>query len=140
VEFKTLECVHVDDASDQSPENAKRIQFRRKKRADAAAEAEAAAAAASTAEEAADAAAAPPAEPPPSLQELMTEAAVPAPQTIDPAAIAAGAGVLMKLIMSHEYPAAPPRGFFLTKIYHPNIDKIGMICISFLKNDGKGEN
>jgi hypothetical protein len=34
VEFKTLEYVHVDDASGQSPENAKRNQFLRKKRAD----------------------------------------------------------------------------------------------------------
>jgi hypothetical protein len=34
VEFKTLECVHVDESSDQSPENAKRNRFWRKKRAE----------------------------------------------------------------------------------------------------------
>ena len=41
----------------------------------------------------------------------------------------------MKLIMSHEYPAAPPRGFFLTKIYHPNVAANGDICVNTLKKD-----
>lgn len=29
----------------------------------------------------------------------------------------------------------PPKVRFLTKIYHPNVDKIGRICISILKTD-----
>lgn len=41
----------------------------------------------------------------------------------------------MKLILSQEYPNAPPRGFFLTKIYHPNVADNGDICVNTLKKD-----
>ena len=39
----------------------------------------------------------------------------------------------MKLVLSHDYPAQPPRGFFLTKIYHPNVASNGDICVNTLK-------
>jgi ubiquitin-conjugating enzyme E2 S len=41
----------------------------------------------------------------------------------------------LKLILSQEYPNAPPRGFFLTKIYHPNVADNGDICVNTLKKD-----
>jgi ubiquitin-conjugating enzyme E2 S len=41
----------------------------------------------------------------------------------------------MKLILSADYPSSPPRGFFLTKIYHPNIAANGDICVNTLKRD-----
>jgi ubiquitin-conjugating enzyme E2 S len=43
---------------------------------------------------------------------------------------------LLKLVFGQEFPAAPPRGFFLTKLYHPNVDMAsGAICVNTLKKD-----
>jgi uncharacterized membrane protein YgcG len=43
---------------------------------------------------------------------------------------------VLKLVFGHEFPAAPPRGFFLTKMYHPNVDmSSGAICVNTLKKD-----
>jgi ubiquitin-conjugating enzyme E2 D/E len=39
----------------------------------------------------------------------------------------------VKLELSAEYPFKPPKVKFLTKIYHPNIDNEGNICITLLK-------
>lgn len=41
----------------------------------------------------------------------------------------------MKLVLSSEYPNVPPRGYFLTKIYHPNVAPNGDICVNTLKKD-----
>ena len=34
-----------------------------------------------------------------------------------------------------DYPHAPPKGYFLTRIFHPNISKAGEICVNTLKKD-----
>ncbi|XP_057466948.1 ubiquitin-conjugating enzyme E2 22-like [Actinidia eriantha] len=41
----------------------------------------------------------------------------------------------MKLILSHDFPQSPPKGYFLTKIFHPNIATNGEICVNTLKKD-----
>ncbi len=41
----------------------------------------------------------------------------------------------MKLILGPDYPSAPPGGYFLTKIFHPNVASNGEICVNTLKRD-----
>lgn len=39
----------------------------------------------------------------------------------------------LELFLPEEYPMVAPKIRFLTKIYHPNIDKLGRICMDTLK-------
>jgi ubiquitin-conjugating enzyme E2 S len=41
----------------------------------------------------------------------------------------------LKLVLSDDYPNSPPKGYFLTKIYHPNVANNGDICVNTLKKD-----
>ncbi|KAK3212064.1 hypothetical protein Dsin_016770 [Dipteronia sinensis] len=41
----------------------------------------------------------------------------------------------MKLLLSHDFPHSPPKGYFMTKIFHPNIAINGEICVNTLKKD-----
>ena len=61
----------------------------------------------------------------------------------------------MKLVLPKDFPASPPQGrlrlislrgllsvlsilgYFLTKIFHPNVAKNGAICVNTLKKDWK---
>ncbi|KAJ7561416.1 hypothetical protein O6H91_03G027900 [Diphasiastrum complanatum] len=43
----------------------------------------------------------------------------------------------IRLLLSQDFPQSPPKGYFLTKIFHPNIAKNGEICVNTLKKDWK---
>ena len=45
----------------------------------------------------------------------------------------------VKIVLGENYPTAPPKGFFVTKIFHPNVDSKGSICVNTLKKDWKKE-
>jgi len=51
----------------------------------------------------------------------------------------AGGMFRMKLVLGKSFPMEPPKGFFLTRIFHPNVAKNGEICVNTLKKDWKAE-
>ncbi|KAJ1891064.1 hypothetical protein LPJ66_007130 [Kickxella alabastrina] len=41
----------------------------------------------------------------------------------------------VRLTIDERFPETPPKGIFMTKIFHPNISEQGEICVSTLKKD-----
>ncbi len=41
----------------------------------------------------------------------------------------------LRLSIPMEFPSVPPKGMFLTKIFHPNVSPAGEICVNVLKKD-----
>lgn len=46
----------------------------------------------------------------------------------------AGGIFKLELFLPEDYPMTPPKIRFLTKIFHPNVDKLGRICLDVLKS------
>jgi len=45
----------------------------------------------------------------------------------------------VKLTIGKDFPQGPPKGFFVTKIFHPNVSSKGEICVNTLKKDWKSD-
>lgn len=45
----------------------------------------------------------------------------------------------MKIVLGKNFPSEPPKGFFLTRIFHPNVAPNGEICVNTLKRDWKAD-
>ncbi|KZV87298.1 hypothetical protein EXIGLDRAFT_723837 [Exidia glandulosa HHB12029] len=43
----------------------------------------------------------------------------------------------VRFSFTNDFPAAPPKCWFATKIFHPNVSKSGEICVNTLKKDWK---
>jgi len=41
----------------------------------------------------------------------------------------------VKLVLGSTFPSQPPKGYFLTQIFHPNVGPSGEICVNTLKRD-----
>lgn len=48
-----------------------------------------------------------------------------------------GGAFRVKLALGKDFPQTPPKAFFLTKIFHPNVATNGEICVNTLKRDWK---
>lgn len=49
----------------------------------------------------------------------------------------AGGFFKVKLTLGKDFPQTPPKAYFLTKIFHPNVAANGEICVNTLKKDWK---
>jgi len=48
-----------------------------------------------------------------------------------------GGAFRVKLVLGKDFPSSPPKGYFITKIFHPNVSRNGEICVNTLKKDWK---
>jgi len=50
-----------------------------------------------------------------------------------------GGNFRVRLVLSKDFPASPPKAYFITKIFHPNVSRSGEICVNTLKKDWKSD-
>lgn len=51
----------------------------------------------------------------------------------------AGGYFKVRLVLGKDFPRVPPKGYFLTKVFHPNVAANGEICVNTLKRDWKSD-
>ncbi|XP_039747161.1 ubiquitin-conjugating enzyme E2 S [Pararge aegeria] len=51
----------------------------------------------------------------------------------------AGGVFRVRLVLGREFPAAPPRAYFVTRIFHPNVSAAGEVCVNTLRRDWRPE-
>merc|ERR1719305_1573335 len=51
-----------------------------------------------------------------------------------------GGAYRVKICLGAEFPQQPPRAFFMTRIFHPNIAATGDVCVNTLKRDWDPQN
>merc|ERR1719223_84399 len=51
-----------------------------------------------------------------------------------------GGRYYVKICLGAEFPTNPPRAFFMTRIFHPNIAPSGDVCVNTLKKDWDPQN
>lgn len=45
----------------------------------------------------------------------------------------------VKLALGKGFPTEPPKAYFITRIFHPNVAQNGEICVNTLKKDWKSD-
>ncbi|KXZ56478.1 hypothetical protein GPECTOR_1g428 [Gonium pectorale] len=45
----------------------------------------------------------------------------------------------LRLSLPQDWPSSPPKGYFSTKVFHPNVSTAGDICVNVLKRDWTSE-
>lgn len=78
--------------------------------------------------------------PPEGIKVLINESDVTDIQALidGPAGTPYAAGIFrVKLTLNKDFPQTPPKAYFLTKIFHPNVAANGEICVNTLKKDWK---
>ncbi|XP_053214745.1 ubiquitin-conjugating enzyme E2 S-like [Panonychus citri] len=50
-----------------------------------------------------------------------------------------GGSFRVRLVLVQDFPSAPPKAFFTTKVFHPNVSRSGEICVNTLKKEWKSD-
>ncbi|KAL1925200.1 uncharacterized protein VTP21DRAFT_83 [Calcarisporiella thermophila] len=50
-----------------------------------------------------------------------------------------GGNFRIKIVLGADFPNAPPKCYFITKLFHPNVSATGEVCVNTLKKDWKKE-